>query len=426
MKFFKILFLFIFLFNSYAQDKAMLLDTINSTIFKDELLNFYTEKYNFFNSTLEDNLKDQSKKNSKIIYLEHQKEFLQKIKKGNFISDKRINNYIQKLLFEILDKNNINKKEYRILISNDSEINAYNTGDGTIVVNYGLFTILDSEDELVFVLCHEISHQELQHVKKEVEKFVNLNNSEEIVNKTKEIKSLKYNRSKAAATFLHKLNYTNYSQRRKKEIEADSLGCYYYSYTNRDFKSPISILRKLNDSNKEIDSLSIQDYKTLFETESYKIKNKYFEVEKSLFNRYDYKPVYQIDSLKTHPDCLARIKNIQKILKDQTLKEIKSDEFNNLKKHTYYQNLYNLYLKGDFGICLYESLKRYKMDKSLFYKDLIFLNLIAIQNAKKELTLSKHIPQVDYVYNSSSLNRFISMISNFKNTDLEIIIQKFK
>jgi hypothetical protein len=85
-----------------------------------------------------------------------------------------------------------------------------------------------------------------------------------------------------------------------------------------------------------------------------------------------------------------------------------------------------LYLKGDFGICLYESLKRYKMDKSLFYKDLIFLNLIAIQNAKKELTLSKHIPQVDYVYNSSSLNRFISMISNFKNTDLEIIIQKFK
>mgnify|MGYP000701062103 FL=1 len=291
-----------------------MLDTVNSVFFKTELLKFYKGKYDEFNSNL--NLTGQNKL-SKTIYLEYQEEFLEKIKNDNFVADKSINDYAQKILLEILEKNKLNKKYYKILISKDSEINAYNSGDGTIVLNFGLFTVLDSEDELVFVLCHEISHQELQHVKKEVESFVNLQSSEEVVNKTKEIKKLKYNRSRAANNFLLKLNYKNYFHRRKKEIEADSLGFNFYSKTNRNLKKPITLLEKLNESNKEKDSLIVQDYKALFETETYKLKNKYFEIEKSIFNRYDYKPAYQIDSLKTHPDCLTRIKKIEKFIKNQ-------------------------------------------------------------------------------------------------------------
>lgn len=423
MKFYKILFLLFFSLNCYSQDNIKLLDTVNSVFFKTELLKFYKGKYDEFNSNL--NLTGQNKL-SKTIYLEYQEEFLEKIKNDNFVADKSINDYAQKILLEILEKNKLNKKYYKILISKDSEINAYNSGDGTIVLNFGLFTVLDSEDELVFVLCHEISHQELQHVKKEVESFVNLQSSEEVVNKTKEIKKLKYNRSRAANNFLLKLNYKNYFHRRKKEIEADSLGFNFYSKTNRNLKKPITLLEKLNESNKEKDSLIVQDYKALFETETYKLKNKYFEIEKSIFNRYDYKPAYQIDSLKTHPDCLTRIKKIEKFIKNQNFNSASSEEFLELKKNANYQNLYNLYLSGEFGICLYESLKIYKKSNDLFYKDLIFLNLSEIKKAKENQTLSKHIPQVDYIYNSVSLNRFINLMNNIRSSDLEIIIQNFK
>lgn len=425
MNFFKFFLLFLLTFNCYAQDKIKLLDTLNSNFFKVELLKFYKEKYNIFNSNLNINTSGQTKL-SKTIYLEYQEEFLEKIKNDNFISDKSINDYVQKLLLEILEKNKLSKKDYKILISKDPEINAYNSGDGTIVVNFGLFTILESEDELVFVLCHEISHQELQHVKKEVESFVNLQVSEEIVSKTKEIKKLKYNRSRAANTFLLKLNYKNYFHRRKKEIEADSLGFYFYSKTNRDLKKTTTLLEKLNESNKEKDSLTVQDYKVLFETGSYKLKNKYFEIEKSIFNKYDYKPAYQIDSLKTHPDCLTRIKKIEKFIKNQNFKSASSEEFLELKKIANYQNLYNLYLSGEFGICLYESLKKYKGSNDLFYENLIFLTLVDIKKAKENQTLSKCVPQVDYVYNSESLNRFITLMNNLKSSDLEILIQKFK
>lgn len=425
MNFFKFFLLFLLTFNCYAQDKIKLLDTLNSNFFKVELLKFYKEKYNLFNSNLNINTSGQTKL-SKTIYLEYQEEFLEKIKNDNFISDESINDYAQKLLLEILEKNKLNKKDYKILISKDPEINAYNSGDGTIVVNFGLFTILDSEDELVFVLCHEVSHQELQHVKKEVESFVNLQTSEEIVNKTKEIKKLKYNRSRAANTFLLKLNYKNYFHRRKKEIEADSLGFYFYSKTNRDLNKSKTLLEKLNESNKEKDSLTIQDYKVFFETGAYKLKNKFFEIEKSIFNKYDYKPAYLIDSLKTHPDCSTRIKKIEKFIKNQNFRSASSEGFLEIKKNANYQNLYNLYLSGEFGICLYETLKKYKISNDLFYEDLIILTLVEIKKAKENQVLSKYVPQLDYVYNSASLNRFINLMNNLKISDLEILIQKFK
>lgn len=425
MKILNLFFFIIITYSSLAQDKKEVLDISNSDSFKFELLEFYKSKYATFNKNLSLNSVEKSKL-SKAIYLEYQEEFLEKIYNNTFISDKNLNDYFQKLIFEILDINKLNKKEYKILISKDHEINAYNCGDGTIVVNYGLLTILDNEDELVFVLCHEISHQELQHVKKEIDNFVSLHTSEEIIDKTKEIKKLKYNRTRAANTFLLKLNYKNYAQRRKKEIQADSLGFSFYSRTNRDLNNPLSLLKKLDESNNEKDSLVIQDYRILFETESFKLKNKYFEVEKSIFNKYDYKPAYQIDSLKTHPDCSTRIRKIEKFITNRNFKSSSSERFFEIKKNVSYQNLYNLYLSGEFGICLYESLKKFKINNDVFYKDLIFLNLVEIQKAKENQTLSKHVPQIDYVYNSASLNRFINLMNNLKSSDIEILIQKFK
>lgn len=130
--------------------------------------------------------------------------------------------------------------------------------------------------------------------------------------------------------------------------------------------------------------------------------------------------------LKTHPDCSTRIRKIEKFITNRNFKSSSSERFFEIKKNVSYQNLYNLYLSGEFGICLYESLKKFKINNDVFYKDLIFLNLVEIQKAKENQTLSKHVPQIDYVYNSASLNIFINLMNNLKSSDIEILIQKFK
>lgn len=424
MKILKLFFFYFLFFKAQSQDKFVSLDTLDSQKFKSELLEFYQLKFDDFNSKI--NLNSQSKL-YKNVYLEHQNEFLEKIKLNNFVTDKHINSYLQKLLEEILNKNKIDKNEYKILASKDSEINAYNTGDGSLIVNYGLFTVIENEDELVFVLCHEISHQQLQHVRKEIESFVKQSTSEEILNKTKEIKKLKFNKTRAANSLLMKLNYKNYYQRRKKEIEADSLGFLYYRNTNRDLKKTISLLEKLNVSNSEKDSLTIQNYKDFFETDDLKLKNKYFDIEKSIFNKYDYKPSYEIDSLKTHPDCATRILKLEKLISTQISKSDSSDNFSEIKRNSINQNLINLYLSEEYGICLYETLKKLITNRdNLFYKELIYLNLVEIKKSKLNQTTSKYIPQIDYVYNSISLNRFINFINNIRVIDLDIIISQYK
>lgn len=424
MKILKIILFFFLFFKAQSQNKFVLLDTLDSQKFKSELLEFYQLKFNNFNSKL--NLNSQSKL-YKNVYLEHQNEFLEKIKLNNFVTDKPINSYLQKLVEEILDKNKINKTDFKVLISKDSEINAYNTGDGSLIVNYGLFTILEDEDELVFVLCHEISHQQLQHVRKEVEHFVKQSTSDEILNKTREIKKLKFNKASAANSLLMKLNYKNYYQRRKKEIEADSLGFIYYKNTNRDLRKTISLLEKLNVSNSEKDSLTIQNYKDFFETNLFKLKNKYFEIEKSIFNKYDYKPSYEIDSLKTHPDCATRILKLEKLISKQVIKSNSTDNFSEIKRNSMNQNLINLYMSQEYGICLYETLKKFKTNRdNLFYKELIYLNLLEIQKSKLNQTTSKYLPQIDNIYNSISLNRFITFINNIRVTDLDILISRYK
>lgn len=416
-----------FLFNfSFSQNTFKPLDTLNTKEFNSKLTEFYKNKFKVFNAVLFQDI-TKNKKQFKEIFLEHQNEFLDKIKTNYFLSDKDLNAYLENLLHSILDANQINKSNYKILVSRDSDMNAYNTGDGTIVIHFGLINGVDNENELVAVICHEIGHQELFHVKKSVENYVQLNNSSEVISLTKDIKKLKYNRTKAANNLILKLKFKTYGEHRKKEIEADSIGFQLYKKTNRDLKNTISLLEKLKNADKEKDSLTFEDYKNLFESDSFKVKKKYFEDENTIFNKYDKATIFNTDSLKTHPDCSVRINKLLSFFEKNTAVANKLSNFEELKKSASCQNLLNLYSKKEYGFCLYESLKYIKNHKEdKFVKQLIYLTLLELKKSKETLNTSKYIPNVDKVYHSKSLNQFISFINSLKSSDINIISQKFQ
>ena len=56
-----------------------------------------------------------------------------------------------------------NKSSYRITVLNLSSAQAFSPGGGFILVSRGLILSLQSEDELAFVIAHEMAHQELGH-----------------------------------------------------------------------------------------------------------------------------------------------------------------------------------------------------------------------------------------------------------------------
>lgn len=415
-----------FHFLAIGQHTYIALDTVSSKEFERKLINEFIEKNEFFNKNL-DLLKSNQKKIIKEIYSENQKDFLETIKNNNFICDKKTNIYLKDLLSDILNKNNIISNNYKILLSKDSEINAYAIGDGTLVLNYGLFLAVENEDELVFVICHEIAHQNLNHVKSEIENYAIQSTSEDIIKKTNEIRKLKYNKATLANNLLKTIKYKNYNQRRTKEVEADSLGLIFYKKTLRNPKYAITLLSKLDKANKENDSISIEDYKLCFEKNDFKINTKYFETEESLFRKYDYKNNFAIDSLKTHPDCNTRINLIKNKIEKEENNFSKSLDFSAIKENSINQNLLNLYARKDYAICLYETLKLFKKDlNNDFFKNIIFLSLNKIYKSKSNYTISRYLPIFDSKNNTKSLNTFISFVNNIKMNDLEIIINQYK
>ena len=413
----------LFSINGFAQFSAIGSDTLSSKVCNGLLHIEYTKKFSASNKSITSN--NNAQKNIiKNIYSEIQSDFLEKILRNNFVCNKKLSEYLQGLLSEILTKNNIDPATYRILLSRDSDMNAYNTGEGTIVINYGLFIDVDNEDELVFVISHEIGHQYLGHIKNDIEAFAKLSTSEAIIKKTKEIQNHKYGKATLAGDLLKNISYQNYYHRRMREFQADSIGFVFYKNTGRNPQAAIQILSKLKDSDVEKDSLTIADYKAMFNKNGYKIKTNYFEEEASLFNQYDNEKRFEIDSLRSHPACQTRMDMIAKQLHDKRSEGfMNSTFFSEIKASSPIQNLYNLYYSEKYGLSLYEALKQYKRnDKDLSLKEIIRLNLGKIRNARLSYTINRYVPRVDNKENTDSLNRFIRLLNNISISEFETII----
>ena len=426
----RIILLLLFLSQSLlvsGQLNAVLIDTTSSIACKKDLNTEYIKKFELVNKNIVASSTSE-KSIIKEISGETQKDFLEAIDNNNFSCDSNLNSYLQKLFSEILTKNKINPEGYKILLSKDSSVNARNWGDGIVVINFGLFLAVENEDELMFVISHEIGHQCLNHVKLGMERYAKLYTSNDIAQKTKEIQKQKFGKATKANDLLKKLMYQNYSQHRKKEIEADSLGLSLYIKTLRNPKAAITLLEKLDVSDTEKDSLTVADYKSIFEQNGFKVKEKYFEQEESLFIQYDGEKRIETDSLKSHPDCAARIQLIKKYL-NNTFKgnETKSTGFDQIKKNSITQNLLNLYSEKSYGESLYETLKLYKNDKeNTSYKNIILLNLWEIQKSRTNYTINRYVPSYNNKHNTASFNRFVSFVNNMKISDFDILLTNFK
>lgn len=426
----RIVLLFLFLIKSFfvlGQLNAVSIDSTSAILCKNNLSNEFKTKFEIINKNT--NYFNNAERNIiKEICSNSQNEFLDRIKSNDFLCSNTETIYLQKLLNEILTKNKINASDYKILLSKDSEVNAANLGNCIVIINYGMFLTVENEDELMFVISHEVGHQCLNHVKQSIENYAKLSTSKEIVDKTKAIQRQKFGKATKANDLLKNLIYQNYNQRRKKEIAADSLGLSLYLKTLRNPKAAVTILEKLNISDKEKDSLSIADYKSIFEKDQFKIKERYFTTEESLFSKYDTEKKIEVDSLKSHPACSKRIELINKYFNNNFKgNDIKSSEFDQIKKQSISQNLLNLFSEKRFGESLYETLKLYNNDKeNKFYKNLIFSCLVQIQKSRANYTINRYIPSYDVKNNTESMNRFITFINNIKTTDLDIITNNFK
>jgi Zn-dependent protease with chaperone function len=361
------------------------------------------------------------------IIKEKKTEFTDKIKKGVFIKDSKYQTLAEEILTK-LKTANPEIKDIKILIGLNKFANAYNNGEDIVVINQPLFTMFENEQQLAFVVSHEIAHQILNHVKKGTLNYIENSQSETIKNKTKEIKNQKYHKNKSADLFLQKFIYQNRKTSRKKEIEADSLGFIFFNniFPKQNHQA-IKALQLLDLMDKETDSLSEKDYVSFFDFKAQPFKKQWIVNDE--INQYTYNKTlkfWEIDSLKTHPDCKDRIAILSNRIKDFENEKTNDLEYKNNLAEAKYDYILALHFLKQYGDSLYQTLLLLKKEpKNEFLQKMVFENLTQIQAAQNNFSLNKHLETINPNY-SNSYNTFLFFIRKLRKTELQNIIQQYK
>jgi Zn-dependent protease with chaperone function len=418
---------FFFMEFSFAQN-AVIIDTTNN-IYRASLKEFYDFQTLKNQAILEVGMPRKIRNQFEEMYLDNKKDFISLIDKGVFFESKNYSSLLESI-FERLKNNNseLASSDIKLLLAFSDESNAYNNGENIVVINLPLLRDLKNEYQLAFVISHEIAHQKLNHVHEGIVKRLNKYNSEELLQKTKSIDKQKFNKGALASELMKNLVYGDRRESRKKEIAADSLGYLYYSKAYPDFNlQAVEALKILKNSDVASDSLDKSDFIKIFNSQNLKFNEEWLKSD--LVNKYNYqkdKKKYDVDSLRTHPDCDVRISYLTTTFNIKSISQkIESGTYEESKKEIDKEYVFGLYFLEEYGKSLYHSLLKYKQDLGdTYYRNMIYENLIKLREYRMNYTLNKYLETENPNF-SEGYNQFLNFIRNLRRNELNELILNF-
>lgn len=339
----------------------------------DSLDNYITEITTKKLTTFDNQLQKKAKK----ILLERNTSFLKEVKDSTFIFDKTIQQSLKTIVAKIyLTNPQINYDDFYFIINKSMIPNASCYGNGIFSINLGLFTLVENDDELAFIICHELAHHLLKHNNKSIEKHINTYNSKETKKQINTAASQAYGRRAAVANLLKDLEYNFMKQSRNAEIEADSLGFVLFNKTNYNKEAAITVLQKLDLSDTMLFNAQTH-LKQNFDFIEYPFKDVWLSPEDKLFNIKESSDdlKFDKDSIKTHPNIPLRIQNLRTTFKFKPSYSTLS-EYQKLRKQA-----------QDFSIKIY--LDQQRLDFALY-------QLLSLHE-KNELTETEFCTKVAYL-----------------------------
>lgn len=317
---------------------------------------------------------------------------LNRIDNQHFILNKELDDYLSELKGKLSASNSewpFDKVE--IVVTKYTWPNAFSVGDGTIALNLGLLLELQSEEQLAFVLSHEVAHFFLHHSEEEFLRKYYSTEGSEFRAKLKEIKSSRYYQVSQLKPLLKANIYAERHHRREQEYSADSLGMLLFlnaGYKLSAAEEVLEILDGLNEAKRSsLDVYKLLDIDTLtYPKPSLQIKDQH---------RQD---ILHDDSVKTHPDCVDRAKKIAKFHSKRHSSVITPDStgFNNFIDLINQEVLHSLVYFEEHDKALILVLQRYENGEATrIDHNAIVILLSELLTARKKHRISSLVSRPD-------------------------------
>ncbi len=238
----------------------------------------------------------------KLLVKEQYKQLRNDVREGQFIFDDTLSTFIMRIIDPVISEDS---DYFLILLSKSIIPNATSYGDGIIIINLGLLGFYDSIDELSFVLCHEIAHDQLEHTRQKLQHLAKTRKSDTY----KKMMLQKKKKNLEQLNSYRKIIYQLHANSRIFEDEADSLGLILYSKLDNNASAPAKALAQLDSTHiKYSDAVYIDSF---FINQNITWKDYWLDKPSGLlasYNSTDEIYGFDTDSVQSHPEPLERSK----------------------------------------------------------------------------------------------------------------------
>jgi hypothetical protein len=349
-------------------------------------------------------------------------------KENEMVGHVGINSYLSLVAANIVNANpELKTLGTRFLFSRAYWPNAFSAGEGTIVFNIGLFSRLNNESEMAFVLCHELAHLYLDHSNKTIAQYVNTIYSDEFQEKLKELSKKEFERNKELNQLEKKVVFTTRRHGREHESEADSIALRFIKNTRYDATAALTCLALLDEIDKDTYDTE-QGLPALFNFADYPFKERWIKKEEAFFGSNNLKNLTtkEEDSLKTHPDCKLRIKQLTPVVsnidaKNRSAFVVSAGQFDSLKKVFAFEILEYCYNSDNVSRCLYQAMAlQQQYPGNLYITTMIGRCFNAMYTHQKKHTLNT-IVSLPSPYQEKNYNTLLEFIQNLSLQDIAAI-----
>lgn len=350
-------------------------------------------------------------------------------KDKQYIIEPYVKKYLQNIMDTIVAKNKL-KEKFEIVCTRYVVPNAFNMGDNKLYVNIGLLEQLQNESQLVFLLCHELSHQLLSHVQQSF-----IDNEIKAKDKTRkreirDINKAKYNKLDKTFQFIKNSQYDYAKHSRAQEKAADSMALVLMLPTNYSLQEGKTLMQILDHCDE--DSTKI-DYNPYLGNSGNEISDTWLKAPKQGIT-FGKKSEMELDkdSAKTHPDIPIRIlmmDTVISLLKDtqknrQVFVQTKS-AFDSLCNSSKFEMIEVFMKRKRYGAVVYYSIKLLNKypDNKYLYKN-IAMGLNELNKSVKKHTVQNYLP-IESEDFSEGYNHLLRIIDRTTADEFEALVKNY-